>query len=59
LCIDYCPTGEMLGDFMTKPVQGFKYDQFRNAIMGFMNPKKFRPAKAGDRSVLEECDVAP
>jgi hypothetical protein len=54
LTIEYCPTGEMLGDYMTKTVQGEKYDEFRSDIMGFERPKKrFRRAKAGDRSVLD------
>jgi hypothetical protein len=58
LTIEYCPTGEMIADFMTKPVSGVKYGEFRSDIMGFERPKKkFRRAKAGDRSVLED-DVA-
>jgi hypothetical protein len=58
LTIEYCPTGEMIADFMTKPVSGVKYGEFRSDIMGFECPKKkFRRAKAGDRSVLED-DVA-
>ncbi len=32
--IEYCPTGDMVGDFMTKPLQGAKYQQFVNEIMG-------------------------
>ena len=30
----YCPTDEMIGDFMTKPLQGIKFSKFREAIMG-------------------------
>ena len=30
----YCPTGEMIGDFFTKPLQGSQFIKFRNAIMG-------------------------
>lgn len=29
----YCPTDEMIGDFMTKPLQGKKFLKFREAIM--------------------------
>ena len=32
--IQYCPTDEMLGDVLTKPLQGSKFKYFRNAIMG-------------------------
>ena len=35
LVIKYCPTGSMIADFQTKPLQGAKFDQFRSAIMGF------------------------
>ena len=32
--IEYCPTEEMLGDILTKPLQGSLFKKFRNAIMG-------------------------
>ena len=31
---EYCPTGDMIGDFLTKPIQGKDFRQFRDAIMG-------------------------
>jgi hypothetical protein len=31
--IDYCPTGEMLGDFFTKPLQGVAFKKFRAKIL--------------------------
>ena len=34
LDILYCPTDEMIGDFMTKPLQGKKYKVFEREIMG-------------------------
>jgi len=34
LSIEYCPTDDMLGDFMTKPLQGEKFLKFRKAILG-------------------------
>jgi len=30
----YCPTNDMIGDFMTKPLQGMKFIKFRNMILG-------------------------
>ena len=38
LIVEYCPTGDMIGDFMTKPLQGAKFQKFQDAIMGFENP---------------------
>ena len=34
LKIEYCPTDVMVGDFMTKPLQGIKFRNFRNLILG-------------------------
>ena len=31
--IKYCPTGEMVADYFTKPLQGKKFTEFRNAIL--------------------------
>ena len=31
--IKYCPTGEMVSDFMTKPLTGAKFHKFRKSIM--------------------------
>ena len=32
--INYCPTDDMVGDFMTKPLQGSKFRKFRKLILG-------------------------
>jgi hypothetical protein len=32
--IEYCPTGDMISDFMTKPLQGALFAKFKRAIMG-------------------------
>ena len=34
LIIKYCPTDDMVGDFMTKGLQGMKFSKFRDIIMG-------------------------
>ena len=41
--IVYCPTDQMVGDYFTKPLQGKKFKDFRNFIMGLhLNPPKER-----------------
>jgi hypothetical protein len=32
--VEYCPTGEMVADFFSKPLQGKLYQKFRKALMG-------------------------
>ena len=32
--IEYCPTDDMIADFMTKPLQGQKFRDFRSDILG-------------------------
>lgn len=32
--VEYCPTGEMIADFFTKPLQGKLFRKFRNLILG-------------------------
>jgi hypothetical protein len=34
LDVEWCPTGDMVGDFMTKPTQGAVFKLFRDQIMG-------------------------
>ena len=34
LDVEYCPTGDMLGDYFTEPKQGQDFKRFRSAIMG-------------------------
>ena len=33
LSLEYCPTDEMIADFLTKPLQGVKFRKFRKLIM--------------------------
>ncbi len=35
LTIDYCPTDKMTGDYLSKGLQGIKFEKFRRDIMGF------------------------
>ena len=32
--VEWCPTKEMIADFMTKPLQGLAFKKFRDLIMG-------------------------
>ena len=38
LVVEYCPTDKMIGDYMSKPVQGALFKKFRDQIMGYAPP---------------------
>jgi hypothetical protein len=42
----WCPTGDMIGDFMTKPLQGALFQKFRNQIVGVVPAQDPGPRKA-------------
>jgi hypothetical protein len=48
--VKYCPTKEMIGDYMSKPLQGTLFKNFRDLIMG--NKLVLSPKMVDDRSVL-------
>jgi hypothetical protein len=45
LKVEWCPTGDMIGDFMTKPNQGTLFTKFRDQIMGVVPAKNPGPGK--------------
>ena len=51
LSIEYCPTGEMIGDYMSTPGQGKLFKKFRDLIMGY---SLVPPDRCDDRSVLDD-----
>jgi hypothetical protein len=62
LSVEWCPTGDMIGDFMTKPLQGALFRRFRDLLMG-VHPLESdqtkaldKPRKSGRRSVLGKTD---
>jgi hypothetical protein len=42
----WCPTGNMIGDFMTKPLQGALFQKFRDQIMGVVPAQDPGPGKS-------------
>jgi hypothetical protein len=45
LTVEWCPTGDMIGDFMTKPTQGALFKKFRDQIMGVIEAQDPGPGK--------------
>jgi hypothetical protein len=56
LSIEYCPTGEMIADFFTKPLQGTPFRMFRDWIMNY-NPDD--QVSQDYRSVLSIAEGEP
>jgi len=44
--VAWCPTGDMIGDFMTKPLQGALFKKFRDQIMGVIPAQEPGPGRA-------------
>ncbi len=52
--MEWCPTKEMVADFMTKPLQGSAFRNFRDLIMGSHSMKE--AAKVLTRDVVSKTD---
>ena len=50
MCVEYCPTDKMMGDFNMKPLQG---NHFRNHLKDILNLSDIRPNDDGMTS--QEC----
>lgn len=55
--IQYCPTEEMIADYMTKPLVGAKFKQFHKFIMNCINSKSSILPRSDSRSVLEHMST--
>jgi hypothetical protein len=51
--VEYCPTGEMLGDFFTKPLQSTLFKKFRNHVLNLNGDPTYEPHQ-DRRSVLRK-----
>jgi hypothetical protein len=46
--VEYCPTGDMLADYFTKPLQGSLFRRMRNAIMGISDAEYLKYKQSYD-----------
>jgi hypothetical protein len=51
--VEWCPTGDMIGNFMTKPDQDALFTKFRYQIMGVTPTKNPGPGKNDKRLVKQ------
>jgi hypothetical protein len=54
LSVEWCPTGRMIADYITKPLQGTLFKQFRDHIMG-VDPVSLSTNMAPMRLGPQEC----
>ena len=50
--VSWCPTGEMIGDYATKPVQGKLFRKFRDQIMASHSPRLSKPSATTRRKLV-------
>ena len=56
VCIEHCPTAEMIADFFTKPLQGQKFKDFRFEVLEMQLLPA--PVRSGRETVQEVAGVA-
>jgi len=54
LKVEWCPTLEMIGDYMTKPLQGSLFCKFRDLIMGVVPIGQQKSAKEYNKKEATE-----
>ena len=47
VCTEWCPTEDMVADFMTKPLQGSTFVRFRDLIMAALSMKDMTKKSRG------------
>jgi hypothetical protein len=55
----WCPTGDMIGDFMTKPLQGALFWKFRDQIMGVVPAQDPGPGTGKAKTNFDELNSHP
>ena len=61
--MEYCPTGDMIADYFTKPLQGTLFRKFREVIMGWKHIstlEEFLPAnkeRLGNNEDIEQKEI--
>jgi hypothetical protein len=58
LSVEWCPTGDMTSDFMTKPNQGALFRKFRDQIMGVVPAQDPGPGKPKVSKPVRKTNVS-
>ena len=54
--MEFCPTFDMNGDYMTKALQGYQFRRFRNIVIG-IHEDDIPAYNPSGRSLLEEQEL--
>jgi hypothetical protein len=49
VCVEWCPTKDMVADFLTKPLQGLAFKKFRDLIMGSLSMEEAKKVLTRDK----------
>ena len=53
ICLEHCPTDCMLGDFLTKPLQGSLFRKFRAVLLGHVPASSLSPSSSSPEERVE------
>ena len=54
--VEYCPTGQMIADFFTKPLQGNLFRKLRDLVLGYKHISEANDMfQNSEKSPLQEC----
>jgi hypothetical protein len=59
MTVEWCPTGDMIADFMTKPTQGALFRKFRDQIMGEVPAQSPGPGKKKHKRKHKKARLVP
>ena len=54
--VKHCPTGKMLADFMSKPIQGSLFTRFREVLMGWKHISTLFSIHDQSEECVENCE---
>ncbi len=54
--MEWCPTKDMIADFMTKPLQGSLFKKFRDVIMGSITTEEMLKIVTRDLATEADCE---
>jgi len=58
VCIEYCPSTDIIADFFTKPLQGAPFRKFRNIVLNLSEDDILRYGRQNDTGLAASTELA-